>query len=86
VDALEERPNEAGWLVTEIRKLYSIERHARDECLQPEQRLELRREKSVPVLAAFKPRLEELLPGCWPQSPLGKAMRYTLAEWEPLHR
>jgi transposase len=36
VDALEERPNEAGHLVTEIRKLYLIERHARDEGLEPE--------------------------------------------------
>jgi hypothetical protein len=86
VDALEERPNEAGLLVTEIRKLYLIERHARDECLEPKQRWQLRQEKSVPILAAFKPRLEELLPGCLPQSPLGKAIRYTLAEWEPLNR
>ena len=86
VEAMEERPNQAGGLVTEIRKLYLIERHARDECLRPEQRLELRQEKSVPILTAFKPRLEELLPGCLPQSPLGKAIRYTLAEWEPLNR
>jgi len=86
VDALEERPNEAGLLVTEIRKLYLIERHARDECLEPKQRWQLRQEKSVPILAAFKPRLEELRPGCLPQSPLGKAIRYTLAEWEPLNR
>jgi hypothetical protein len=86
VEAVEERPNQAGGVVTEIRKLYLIERHARDECLKPEQRLQMRRETSVPILAAFKPRLEELLPGCLPQSPLGKAIRYTLAEWEPLNR
>ena len=86
VEALEERPEQAGLLVTEIRKLYLIERHARDECLEADQRLRLRREKSVPILAAFKPRLEELLPGCLPQSPLGKAIRYALAEWEPLNR
>lgn len=85
-EALEERPNEAGGLVTEIRKLYLIERQARDECLEPDQRLRLRRAQSVPILAAFKPRLEELLPGCLPQSPLGKAIRYTLAEGEPLNR
>ena len=86
VEALEERPEPAGWLVTEIRKLYLIERQARDECLEPDQRLRLRQDKSVPILAAFKPRLEELLPGCLPQSPLGKAIRYALAEWEPLNR
>jgi len=86
VEALEERPNEAGLLVTEIRKLYLIERHARDECLVAEQRRRLRQEKSAPILAAFKLRLEELRPGCLPQSPLGKAIRYALAEWEPLNR
>ena len=86
VEALEERPEPAGLLVTEIRKLYLIERYARDECLKPEQRWALRQEKSVPLLAAFKPRLEELLPGCLPQSPLGRAIRYTLAEWDPLNR
>ena len=86
VEALAERPDPAGELVTEIRKLYLIERHARDECLKPEQRWELRHQKSVPILAAFKQRLEELRPGCLPQSPLGKAIRYTLAEWEALNR
>lgn len=86
VDALEERPQDAGELVTEIRKLYLIERHARDECLEPDQRLRLRQEKSAPILSALKPRLEALLPVCLPQSPLGKAIRYTLAEWEPLNR
>jgi len=86
VDALEERPNEAAEIVTEIRKLYLIERHARDQCLRAAQRWKLREEKSAPILAALKPRLEGLLTGCLPQSPLGKAIRYTLAEWEPLTR
>jgi transposase len=86
VEALEERPEPAGWLVTEVGKLYLIERYAREEGLKPEQRWELRQEKSVPILTAFKLRLESLLPGCLPQSPLGKAIRYTLAEWEPLNR
>ena len=86
VEALEERPKEAGVIVTELRKLYLIERHARDEGLEPEQRWHLRRELSAPILAALKPRLEALLPGNLPQSPLGKAIKYTLSEWEPLTR
>lgn len=86
VEALEERPAEAGVIVTELRKLYLIERHAREEALRPEQRFRLRAELSAPILAALKPRLEALLPGCLPQSPLGKAIKYALAEWEPLNR
>ena len=84
--ALDERAGPAVEVVTEIRKLYLIERYARDECLAPEQRLELRFHKAAPILAALKLRLEALLEGCLPQSPLGKAIRYTLAEWVPLSR
>ena len=86
VAALEERPKEAGVIVTELRKLYLIERHARDEGLTAEQRKRLRTEKSAPILAALKPQLEALLPGSLPQSPLGKAVKYALAEGEPLNR
>ena len=86
VEALEERPQEAGVIVTEVRKLYLIERHARDEGLTPDQRKQLRAEKSAPILAALQPQLEALLPGSLPQSPLGKAVKYALAEWGPLTR
>jgi transposase len=86
VEAVDERPDDAGALVAEIRKLYLIEQHARDGCLLPEQRGKLRAEMAAPILTGLKPRLEELAPGCLPQSPLGKAIRYTLAEWGPLTR
>ncbi len=86
MEALEERPEQAGGLVREIRKLYLIERHARDEGLGPDQRLWLKQKKAVPIPAAIEPRLEELLPGSLPQSPLGKAIRHAMAEWELLNR
>jgi transposase len=86
VEAMEERPQEAGVIVTELRKLYLIERHARDERLEPEQRMRLRTELSAPILTALKPQLEALLPGSLPQSPLGKAIKSTLSEWKPLTR
>lgn len=86
VEALEERPKEAEPIVAELRKLYLIERHAREKGLPPEQRRQLRAELSAPILAALKPRLETLLPGSLPQSPLGKAVKYALNEWEPLNR
>jgi len=73
-------------IVNELRKLYLIERHARDRCLDPAARLKLRQELSAPILVAIKPRLQSILPGCLPQSPLGKAIKYALAEWEALNR
>jgi hypothetical protein len=86
VDALETAPERAGPLVTEIRKLYLIERRARDEALTPDQRHALRRVHAVPILTALPPKLEALQTECLPQSPLGKAVRYALAEWGPLTR
>jgi transposase len=86
IEALEEWPGEAGLIVTEIRKLYLIEQHARTEGFTPEQRWGLRQSHSLPILAGLKPRLEELAPRCLPQSPLGKAVRYTLGEWTALQR
>ena len=49
VDGLEAQPKETEWLVIEMRKLYLIERHARDEGIPPEQRYALRRlQQQVP--------------------------------------
>lgn len=86
VDAAQLESAAAVELVTEIRRLYLIERHARDEALKPEQRWRLRQEKAAPILAALQPRLETLREQHLPQSPLGKAIRYALGEWQPLTR
>lgn len=86
VEAAELQDAAALEIVGEIRKLYLIERHARDECLEPEQRLKLRRQLAAPILEALRPRLEVLREKHLPQSPLGKACGYALGEWEPLTR
>ena len=86
VDALDHQPTQAQWLVVEMRKLYLIERHAREEAMTAEQRQGLRAKLATPILAAMKTRMEELRPTVLPQSPLGKAVNYALAEWEPLNR
>ena len=86
VEAVELESPEAVDIVTELRRLYLIERHARDECLRPEQRWKLRQELAVPILAALQPRLEGMREKHLPQSPMGKAIRYVLNEWVPLTR
>jgi len=86
IEALEECSEPTTQIVNEIRKLYLVERHARDHNLEFEARLKLRQEVSAPILSALKPRLESIRPTCLPQSPLGKAIKYALAEWEPLKR
>jgi hypothetical protein len=86
VEAAELESAEAMEIVTEIRRLYLIERHARDEALKPEQRWQLRQELAKPLLEALPSRLQALREKHLPQSPLGKAIRYTLGEWQPLTR
>lgn len=83
-DALESSPELARGLVEEIRKLYVIEAHARQQGMTPEQRHQLRQELAPPIWQGLHPRLQALQPELLPQSPLGKAIRYTLAEWTAL--
>jgi transposase len=86
VEALDSQPKEAEWLVVEVRKLYLIERHARDQGMTAEQRYVLRQQLAPPILSGIKTRLDALRPTLLPQSPLGKAVSYGLSEWEPLNR
>ena len=86
VEALECQDPESEFIVGEIRKLYWLEKRARDEALTPTQRQALRAEKARPILNALHPYLVTLSDKTLPQSPLGKAVRYTLNEWSALTR
>lgn len=66
------------------RKLYAIEKEARDNQLAAEARYQLRQEKSVPVLEAFKKWLDHHLPKTSDQAALGKAIRYCISNWVEL--
>lgn len=75
----------ADHALEEIRNLYSIERYLREETdCSPETRRRMRQEQSVPILKGLKTWLEanEGLP----QSPFGKAVKYSLSRWEKLSR
>lgn len=51
--------------------LYKIEREAKNQAFTPEQRYQLRQEKSAPLLDEFKKWLDEKWPTVLPQSPQG---------------
>ena len=63
-------------------EVYNIEKEAKQRGLSPEERLELRQEKSAPLMNEFKKFLEALNPP--PRSSLGKAIAYTLERWEEI--
>jgi transposase len=80
---------------TYIRQVYQVEseiralqdaHHQRGETLPEEIVLQLREQKSKPVLEQFKTWVDELLPGTPPNSALGKALAYTTRQWSKLTR
>jgi len=61
-----------------------LERERVGGTVTPEEVVQWRRERSAPVLTAFKQWLDELLPGTAPQSALGKALAYSVRQWPKL--
>jgi transposase len=68
-----------------IRPLYAVEETAREQSLNAEARLELRKENSVSVFQAFIAWCSENLKTA-PKSPIGKAIAYTLERKTELGR
>lgn len=75
--------------------LYGVEREIktrRERCaragrsLTLDEVLAIRQEKGAPIAAAFKQWLDELSPGVPPKSAIGKAMGYSLSQWDKLVR
>lgn len=88
VEAVDREGAAAAWYVAEVQRLYRIEAEAREKELAPEARATLRIERSVPVLASIKARLDaDRLEGRFlPTSPLTIAANYTAELWTELTR
>lgn len=73
--------------LTFIQQLYAVEARARAEKMTPQQRKELRLEKSLPILNEFgkwmfqQMRNHQILP----KSPIGKAFCYSMERWDQLN-
>jgi transposase len=67
-----------------IANIYHIEKMAREKNLSFAEILELRQEKSKPVLEQFKAWLEAKKPLTPPKGLLGKAIQYALNHWDKL--
>ena len=63
------------------RKLYAVEKTARENNLTAEARYHLRQENSKPVLDAFNKWLNHHLPKTSEQGKIGKAIRYCVKHW-----
>ena len=69
-----------------IRELYQIERELWDSALpgSAEHRVQVRQARSAPIMDRFRAWLEALAPQALPESRLGKAIYYTLGQWDKL--
>ena len=83
VEAQSTSPRAASEVLVLIAKLYGVESDAKH--LNPQERFALRQKESPPLLAKIKKKLEEHIPGHLPQSPMRKAINYTLGLWGELN-
>jgi transposase len=74
----------AEYVMTEIQKLYQIERRAREQKLSSEQRHELRLDESLPILNELGKWMAAQVRATLPKSPFGKALIYSLSRWDNL--
>jgi transposase len=74
----------AEYAMTEIQKLYQIERRARDQQLSSEQRHELRLDESLPILNELGKWMAAQVRTTLPKSPFGKALIYSVSRWDNL--
>jgi transposase len=69
-----------------IKRLYKIEREADELKLSDDQRVVYRKENAVPILIAFHAWCEEKSMAVPPESLIGKAVSYSLSQWNKLIR
>lgn len=81
-----QKPGKAEEAAAFIRKLYEIERYAKDENLPPDKVKELRQKKSKPILDLYKAWLDNHVGRVPPKNPLCAAMKYSLNNWTQLTR
>jgi len=84
IDAERTNGRKAKPIIETIGKLYAIEKRARESGIPPDERSQLRRSESIPILAELNELLRELAGEVLPSSAIGDAVLYTLRHWDAL--
>jgi transposase len=84
--ALDTDPVRAARLLVLWGKLYDIERKAKEDNYSSAQLLEARQKEAKPILKEIKTVLDEYKHQVLPKSPIGKAIAYSLNQWDALNR
>jgi len=84
--ALDSDPVRAARMMVLWGRLYEIESRAKKENYDSAQLLKARQKEAKPILAEIKTALDEYKDQTLPKSPMGKAITYSLNQWEALKR
>lgn len=82
--SLESNKAEASHFISRLQEVYAIERTIREAGLKNEQITAMRKEKALPVLNELGLWLKENCIHYPPQTPIGKAIAYSLSRWNKL--
>jgi transposase len=85
-DSLTTDPRRAHIMLAMIRRLYDIERQAKEEASDTTALRGLRQEQSKPILEEINGRLEDWSVEVLPKSPIGQAVSYARGQWIALNQ
>ena len=71
--------------MTQIQQLYAVEKYCVENNYTSDKIKHHRQLHPIPVLKVLYEKLKNQLITCLPESPLGKALHYTLARWDKLN-
>ena len=74
----------AEHVLSEIQKLYAIERYLTDNHLTGKDKLQYRKEHALPILKDLGVWMQQRYPEVLPSSAIGKAIYYSLGRWDKL--
>jgi transposase len=83
-DALPNNKEVAQHVLTEIQKLYAIERHITDKNITGEEKLRYRQENAAPLLGELGKWMQEKYITVLPKSAIGIALAYSMRRWDKL--
>ncbi len=83
-EALSNDKNRAAHVLTEIQKLYAMERHITDNAIIGKDKLQYRKENAVPLLEQLGIWIQKAYTEVLPASAIGKALFYSLTRWDKL--
>jgi transposase len=85
-EALDNSKDVAEYALSEIQKLYAIERKCKEEGLLSDEIKTRRQEQSLPILESLGTWMKEQYINALPKSNIGEALAYSIKRWDTLTR